>query len=705
MAAQSQSVQSRARGDAYGFEFPAGPVNPWTFFTIQLAGQQQDGIPPWSYYPAYRDACLRIISKREPIMAGAIYSITSRIKSLPWSIKGGKINKAYYQNLFAEADGGFGFGQFISKVITDLLTQDNGAFIEVVGPGKSDKPLVGRPTEIWHLDSAQCWRTFDPEFPVIYIDPMDNTYHKMHKTRVIVLSSNPQPDVRARNVGFCGVSRALKLLQIIRNIEIYKDEKISGRFKRAIIYGNGVTQKQWDQAFEESDEQTKNKNYAVYNEIPVLLSMLPNMNLKMLDLAQLPDGFDYEKEVTLYVYIVALCMGTDAREFWPATTSGATKADATVQHLKAQGKGIADIIVSLETAFNWHIMPGDGSASFDYDFTDDEQDKAQAEIHQLKAANIETYQRNGWITPQQGYQMAVYEGLIDPKAFDPSAYPENADSDSPLFVGEMPAINPSIPNEPSPSPPINSTNTSQRSIAFGAKASETMEDYLKGLRKYQDELERILEDMQAGIKDIPDLPESLIDDLLQEAEVRFNELMPRHLTDAFGMGLAGEDPTDDGIDNLKEVGKKSKGYFKDSLLDSLRETFLTIAASDHPAGNFNFGEGIESYRSRFRSYGGAWWNALWVGVGDNLVQAETQLQVRRILDDGATHCDTCPGKAKTYDSFEQMVSEAGIPGDGSDTCLGNCRCHVEVQSAGKDGGFGILVGKPTVFVQPLFEVI
>jgi hypothetical protein len=47
---------------------------------------------------------------------------------------------------------------------------------------------VGRVTEIWHFDSAQCWRTFDPDFPVIYQNPRDNTFKRLHKTRVIMLS-------------------------------------------------------------------------------------------------------------------------------------------------------------------------------------------------------------------------------------------------------------------------------------------------------------------------------------------------------------------------------------------------------------------------------------------------------------------------------------------------------------------------------------
>jgi hypothetical protein len=98
------------------------------------------------------------------------------------------------------------------------------------------------------------------------------------------------------------------MMQTMRNIQTFKDEKVSGRFKRGLIYGNGLTDKTFDQAMSRSEQISENKGFTVYNEIPVLLSMLPDMKLHMLDLASLPDGFDWEKEVNLYVYILALVL-------------------------------------------------------------------------------------------------------------------------------------------------------------------------------------------------------------------------------------------------------------------------------------------------------------------------------------------------------------------------------------------------------------
>src|SRR5690349_9963653 len=102
--AKATSIQGRNSGQP-GFDFPAVPVSPIQLFTINLAGLQSDGIPAWSYYPQIRDMYLRLVAKKEPIMAGALYSSTTRFKSLSWKIKGGRNVKKWAQSLLGEADG------------------------------------------------------------------------------------------------------------------------------------------------------------------------------------------------------------------------------------------------------------------------------------------------------------------------------------------------------------------------------------------------------------------------------------------------------------------------------------------------------------------------------------------------------------------------------------------------------------------------
>ena len=122
--------------------------------------------------------------------------------------------------------------------------------------------------------------------------------------------------------------------------------------------------------------------------------MTAGSELKMVlqDLASVPDGFDFWDDITLYAYILAWVFGTDAREFWPATVSGATKADATVQNMKSRGKGIGWLIETMEWVFR-HILPA--TAKFEYDYTDDEQDFMQAQIQEKRTGILSSLNKTG----------------------------------------------------------------------------------------------------------------------------------------------------------------------------------------------------------------------------------------------------------------------------------------------------------------------
>ena len=76
----------------------------------------------------------------------------------------------------------------------------------------------------------------------------------------------------------------------------------------------------------------------------------------------------------------------DAREFWPATQSGATKGEAEVQAQKAKGKGFGRMLTNMERALNWHVMPSD--CEFGFDRQDDDADLAQAILHNQLAKNV-----------------------------------------------------------------------------------------------------------------------------------------------------------------------------------------------------------------------------------------------------------------------------------------------------------------------------
>ena len=93
-----------------------------------------------------------------------------------------------------------------------------------------------------------------------------------------------------------------------------------------------------------------------------------------------------------------------------------------------------------------------------------------------------------------------------------------------------------------------------------------------------------------------------------------------------------------------------------------------------------------AWETRTGLYAGSFWTAIWSGVGAKLISQllqDTQ-PVRRLLDPGAQHCNTCPGKAIEYGSWNEMLSfTGGLPADGSDDCVSNCRCPIELFQEGE----------------------
>lgn len=395
---------------------------------IIRVGEVAERFPEWSIYPALRDRMLRRFWKTEPIVAGAIYSLSARMKSLPFHLHGDDAMRDMAQAALDNSEFGAGLRLLISRTVTDLLTQDNGAFWELVGAGNVDGPLVGPVQAVNHLDSAQCYRTYDPLYPVLYVNPITNARHRLHYSRVHMMSSMPQPNELARGIGVSPLSRALQYVQLAKAQLTYRYEKSSGQFNRGIIHGQGTTARSIEAALKQAENATDAIDMTYYKGLPILVSQ-QGIDLNLLDLASLPDNFDVDSETTLYVYILALAFGVDAREFWPATQSGATKADASVQNMKARGKGIADLITTIEDGLLQRVLPAGVEGHFD--FIDDEHDAAVAQIQNTRTQVLDTYVRNGALTPQQMLAIAVAEGIIDDKVLEEVGMdPDNVNDDA-----------------------------------------------------------------------------------------------------------------------------------------------------------------------------------------------------------------------------------------------------------------------------------
>lgn len=449
------------------------------FFPI---GAFADIVPAWSYYPTVRDKFLRTFYKSESHFASATYSMTAFAKTLNLTLNGLPRAKSYAQDILNDCQNGMGYRNLIELSAVDLFTTDNGTFWELIGSGRADKPLKGKllPPYVMHLDSLQCWRTMDPEFPVVYVNPLKNTFHKLHYTRVIFRSNMPQPDELARGVGYCAASRILRYAQLMRDQLIYRHEKISGQFTRAIGFLKGINAVELAAADTSARESAKSAGFGVYRGIPFLGKAGIETGAEILDLATLYDGFDIEKETTLYMFATALAYGVDAREFWPATASGATKADASIQDMKTQGKGKGDTIETFTSM--WHGVFPD-SVEGVYDNTDDEQDFQRAKIWQVHQQTYSGLVKDTVIDQDEARAHLVKEGVLDTALLKASApatmQAENVEDTTPEQDVEG---KPATGEKPDTDDPSEEKNPIAQQEAKGLKElSATREDFFSAV--------------------------------------------------------------------------------------------------------------------------------------------------------------------------------------------------------------------------------
>src|SRR5512146_1815220 len=145
-----------------------------------------------------------------------------------------------------------------------------------------------------------------------------------------------------------------------------------------LVSVTGMTMDELADAFQLYQEHREDKRQAIFKGLLWLAaqsSPLQPIDAKLVSFANLPENFDREQTFSLYIYTLALVFGVDAREFWPATQSGATKGEAEVQAQKAKGKGFGQMLSAIERALNWSVLP-DG-IEFAFDRRNDDDDLAR----------------------------------------------------------------------------------------------------------------------------------------------------------------------------------------------------------------------------------------------------------------------------------------------------------------------------------------
>ena len=426
--------------------------------TLLQVASIADEAPLWP--SLYRDQYLEEFWPKEPFLAGAIFSICSRNAAFRWELTGPRRQVQWAQRLLSQADFGQGWQSLIMKLSQDILTTGNGAFLEIIRPARArtkagrwhdavrtlnpethcpewfiydrqsgeidwgmkqgvdfnvtDSP-VDLPVGLGQLDSMRCERTGDPAFPVIYTD-IDGIQHNLASHQVVPLSEMPSPREDHYNMQHCAIDRSLRVAQIMRDMEVYKHEKVSGRFARAIHLTSIDTDAIQD-AINQANENNDNKGLIRYSQPIIAATLDPNarVSLETIELASMPDGFNEDDTLRWYVAALALGFGVDYGFLAPLPGNKlGTGTQAETADRQARGKSSRLFINLMEHAINWHgILPCDTVFRFNTPdpYEESERDRALGR----RARSLSILVKAGIVTPEIAAQIASDDGDISPQ--------------------------------------------------------------------------------------------------------------------------------------------------------------------------------------------------------------------------------------------------------------------------------------------------
>lgn len=385
---------------------------------LRWLSRKSSDVPPWWSFA--RDMKLRAMWKDASHLSMLMYTAQSLLVGVPLRIEArdqsitSHVEQAELLTDILMNVSEFGQSLYVAKrkFIEDYLGTDNGGFMEVIGDGPATGPIDGLPLAVRHLDSSFCWRTANPEYPVVYHDPIDGKAYKLHRSRVIFMSQMTSPLTQMNGVGFCAISRSIQFAQHLYDIYIHKQEKLGSRPISTILVGAGFKGSQIMKAVQMAQMAMNNEGLLRYSKAVGIGTDNPDATITPLTLNNF-DPFDEETAVSLAIYGLAACFGIPIQEVWP--TGGRAGREGSVQESRQRGKLPAEFHAELELQLEQKYLPPRLRAVHDY--RDDYQDERRAVNQDIRARNRERDIGDGSITIRTSRQMMLEAGDLTREQF------------------------------------------------------------------------------------------------------------------------------------------------------------------------------------------------------------------------------------------------------------------------------------------------
>lgn len=361
-----------------------------------------------------RDQILLSTPKHEAQWATAVSTAIAKMASMSWQIDSKmKSRREAGHNLLMNAHAGmgiYGWIPFLSAGLRSYLTLG----FQVIEIERATAARGGKIVALHHLNSLRCRLTGDSRFPIHYMDTL-GVVHKLAWHQCMILVDGMGSAMGDTAVVESAAERAY--LQIIKlaAIERYVYEKVSGQRPQSLYFVGGVTHSTIVDAMQAAKNDAQSRNLSVYmgaavvpvmGDVPVTVGEIP--------LAELPDGFDANRERERADLIYANAIGLDVQSLNPQLVGrqglGSTGNQAQVLENKERQSGIAAYRQQFMHQMNQMVM--DASTTFAFMEQDNRDRLAEADLKQTNANTRKIQIDSGEITADQARNLAVDAGEL-----------------------------------------------------------------------------------------------------------------------------------------------------------------------------------------------------------------------------------------------------------------------------------------------------
>lgn len=357
---------------------------------------------PYTADSSKRDAWLRTLYHKEPHLAGVIASVNAIDKNRAWRLVGPEKLVSQYNRTLRMANDGSGWRHYMAQQSLAYYTSDLGAITEI-GRSSAAGPLRA----LYHVDPVKCQLTGDRDTPLEYDG--DPWYWYDYFASTSVISTNED----LNGLGYCAVSRAYELARLMIAVYQHDQEQLGARAPRGLLLLKNITQEQWEEAMAAREAALDSKMQRWFGGVAVLAQLgFDTVDAKLIGLSQLPDNFNLRDFTDLLMYGYALCFGYDPVEFWPVQSGALGRGrEAEVQHLKATGKGGADLMLTYQDQLQLQLPE---SLLFEFEHRDPEGMMLEAEIALTWAKTADLlYQAGlGVLTREQAASLLANHAVI-----------------------------------------------------------------------------------------------------------------------------------------------------------------------------------------------------------------------------------------------------------------------------------------------------